>query len=197
MRANPALKEPIFVGKPAPAGGHEILTAPDQSATKPTATIVTITLLSLLAGMLYLSERLQTIEERLRPSADSGIVYVPAYSHVYSEGGKPLLLEVTLSVRNTDAESNVTLTRADYYDTKGKLLRRYITKPRQLTPLQSDSFVVEKADYEGGSGANFIVEWSAEDPISKPVIEAAMIGVDPGYQISFVRNGIPLESRER
>ncbi len=172
------------------------MTEPDQSATKPTATIATITLLILLAGILYLSARLNNIEERLRPSADGGAVYVPAYSHAYSQGGKPFLLEVTLNVRNTDAKSNVTLTRADYYDTKGKLLRRYITKPRQLTPLQSDSFVVEKTDYEGGSGANFIVEWRAEDPISRPLIEAAMIGVDPGYQISFVRNGVPIERFE-
>ncbi len=168
----------------------------NQPSNKPSTTIVTITLLIVLAGFLYLSDRLYAIEERLRPLVDSRTVYVPAYSHVYSHGGLPHLLEVTLHVRNTDPKSNLALTRADYYDTKGKLLRRYITKPRQLTPLQSDSFVVEKTDYEGGSGANFIVEWSAEGPISKPVIEAAMIGVDPSYQISFVRNGVPVERFE-
>ncbi len=169
---------------------------PTQSSTKASTTIATITLLIVLAGFLYLSARLQTIEERLRSSADTGTVYVPAYSHVYSDGGKPFLLEVTLHVRNTDPKASLTLTRADYYDTEGKLLRRYITTPRELTPFQSDSFVVEKTDYEGGSGANFIVEWSAEGPISKPVIEAAMIGVDPNYQISFVRNGVPVERFE-
>lgn len=168
-----------------------------QPSTGPSSTIATITLLIILAGFLYLSGRLHTIEERLQPVVASRTVYVPAYSHVGSHGVLSHLLEVTLMVRNTDPKSNLTLTRADYYDTKGELLRRYVTTPRQLTPLQSDSFVVEKADYKGGSGANFILEWSADGPISKPVIEAAMIGVDPGYQISFVRNGVPVERFER
>ncbi len=172
-------------------------TQSNTPSTKPSPAIATITLFIVLAGFLYLSGRLDNIEERLRPLVDSRTVYVPAYSHVYSHGGLPHLLEVTLHVRNTDAQASLTLTRADYYDTKGKLLRRYVAKPRQLTPLQSDSFVVEKADYEGGSGANFIVEWSAEGPISRPVIEAAMIGVDPSYQISFVRTGVSVERAER
>ena len=171
-------------------------TESNQPSTRPLTTIVTKTLFVVLAGFLYLSDRLYTLEERLQPLVDSRTVYVPAYSHVYSHGGQPYLLEVTLNVRNTDPKSNLTLTRADYYDTRGKLLRRYITTPRKLTALESDSFVVEKADYEGGSGANFIVEWSAEGPISEPVIEAVMIGVDPDYQISFVRNGVPVERFE-
>ncbi len=173
-------------------------------------TLAVIAFLVILAGFVYLGSRLRAIEERLgsfsvppvteqqiaahRPAAEaSRTVYVPAYSHVYSHGGLPYLLEVTLSVRNTDPQTNLTLTRADYYDTEGKMLRRFITAPTQLTPLKSESFVVEKTDYKGGSGANFIVEWSADKPISKPVIEAVMIGVDPEYQISFLREGIPVE----
>ena len=164
-------------------------TESNQPSTRLFTTIATITLFIVLAGFLNLSDRLNAIEERLRPLVDSRTVYVPAYSHVYSHGGLPHLLEVTLHVRNTDPKSNLTLTRADYYDTKGELLRRYITKPRQLTPLQSDSFVVEKTDYEGGSGANFIVEWISEHTVSDPVAEAVMIGTGSQQGISFISLG--------
>ena len=53
-------------------------TESNQSSTRPSTTIVTITLLIVLAGILYLSAKLDTIEERLRPLVDSGTVYVPA-----------------------------------------------------------------------------------------------------------------------
>ncbi len=172
-------------------------TESNRPSTGPSSTIATITLLIVLAGFLYLSGRLQTIEKRLQPFLDSRTLYVPASSHVYSQGGQPLLLEVTLIVRNTDPKTNLTLTRADYYDTKGEQLRRYVTAPRQLTPLQSVSFVVEKTDYKGGSGANFIVEWDADVPIARPVVEATMIGADREYQISFVRDGVPMTGFER
>ena len=167
----------------------------NRSTTRLFVALTLLTVLVILGGFFYLGTRLYTLEQLLqRPTpAASRTVYVPAYSHVYSHGGLPHLLEVSLSVRNTDPRTSLTLTRADYYDTEGKLLRRYITAPMQLTPLASESFVVEKTDYRGGSGANFIVEWSADIPTSKPVIEAVMIGVDPAYQISFVRNGIPVE----
>ena len=177
------------------------------------AMLAVIAFAIILLGLGYLGVRLHGIEQRLdsltigssveqptttpQPKPATGhTVYVPAYSHVYSDGGKPYLLEVTLSVRNTDSQSNLTLTRADYYDTQGKRLRRHLKAARQLMPLESESFIVEKTDYKGGSGSNFIVEWSAERPISKPVIEAVMIGTDPDYQISFLRSGVPVERFE-
>ena len=165
----------------------------------PTRTnILSIVALLMVAGFAYFATCLQQIRAQL-PNAGmdaneppGGSLYVPAYSHVYSDG-LPYLLEVTLSVRNTDPRAKLVLTRADYYDTQGKLLRRYVVEPKSLAPLQSESFVVEKTDYEGGSGANFIVEWRADPGINRPLAEAVMIGIDPKYQISFVRGGVPVE----
>ena len=116
-------------------------------------------------------------------------VYVPAYSNVYSDAGLPILLAVSLNLRSTDPKASVTLTRVDYYDTAGKLLRRYVTSPQRLGPLETKSFIIEKTDYEGGSGANFIVQWRADGPVNPPLIEAVMVGIDPEYSFSFVRSG--------
>ena len=181
-----------------------------QSSKKLPVTIALLILFFLVAGFTYQSIKLNVLEERLdslaaqpsvkperttasRASAAQGAAYVPAYSHVYSKGGLPHLLEVTLSVHNTDPKQPVTVTRADYFDTKGKLLRRYVTSPLQLAPFETKTFVVEQSDYKGGSGSNFVVEWTADGSVSVPVIEAVMVGVDPQYQVSFVRSGVPIE----
>ena len=173
-------------------------------------TVAALILLFLVAGFAYQSIKLDVLEERLdsvalhsavkpertrssRASATEGSAYVPAYSHVYAKGGLPHLLEVTLSIHNTDPTQPVIVTRADYYDTNGKLLRRYVTSPQQLAPFETKAFVVEQSDHKGGSGSNFVVEWSADAPVSVPVIEAVMVGLDPDYQVSFVRSGVAIE----
>jgi hypothetical protein len=104
-------------------------------------------------------------------------VYVPVYSHIWHGNldakGKPqmLLLSSMLAVRNTDPDSGFAVTSVRYYDTNGKLLREFITKPTRLGPMASTDFFVEHKDDDGGTGANFVVEWKADRPISPPIIE--------------------------
>ena len=116
-------------------------------------------------------------------------VYVPAYSHVYHEDGKPHLLTVTLSVRNADPDHEMVVTSVRYFDTKGKELRSHLAKPLRLAPLASTEFLVERDDATGGSGANFLVEWVAGSPVVPPVIETVMIGTSETQGISFARTG--------
>ena len=52
-------------------------------------------------------------------------VYVPVYSHIYYDGGRPYLLEATLSVRNTDVEKPLYVSSVRYYDTHGKLAKTF------------------------------------------------------------------------
>ena len=73
----------------------------------------------------FTSERQQNVLEPtvVSDSADRHIVYVPVYSHIYARGGKPYLLEATLSLRNTDTDLSISIVRVDYFDTGGKLVR--------------------------------------------------------------------------
>ena len=58
------------------------------------------------------------------------LVYVPVYSHVYyGDYERKILLTGILSLRNTDPSQAITLTRADYYDSDGKLIKSYLTNP--------------------------------------------------------------------
>ena len=170
-------------------------------------TLGALAVIVLIVASAYIGERLETIEDRLQFSGPSPghdailmgeevefqAVYVPVYSHVYSDGGRPFLVETTLSVRNTDPREPIVLSSVRYFDTKGALVQDYLPGPIELSPLESIEFLVEKSDVSGGSGANFIVVWAAETPVNEPMIEAVMIGFRGGNSISMIRAGTPIE----
>jgi hypothetical protein len=119
--------------------------------------------------------------------------YVPVYSHIYYDGGRPYLLEATLSVRNVDPQQPVYVSVVEYYNTEGKLSKTLVDRLIRLAPLQTIEFLIERRDATGGSGANFVVVWHA--PNSKahaPLIEAVMVGRSGTNAISFVRKSEPL-----
>ncbi|QDV55796.1 DUF3124 domain-containing protein [Rosistilla oblonga] len=120
-------------------------------------------------------------------------LYVPAYSHIYQQGGDPRLLTVTLSARNTDQTHEIVITSVRYYDTAGNELRSLVEKPLRLAPLASTEFVIEQKDKSGGSGASFILEWKAGKPVTHPVVESVMIDTNNAQGISFVRSATVLE----
>jgi Protein of unknown function (DUF3124) len=119
----------------------------------------------------------------------SQTVFVPAYSHVYYRTGQEYLLAITLSVRNTSLTDSILLTSVRYYDTKGNLAKEYPKKFVQIPPMATAEFFVQDEDTSGGSGANFIVNWTAKKGISEPVVEAVMIGTTSGQGISFTSSG--------
>ncbi len=116
-------------------------------------------------------------------------VYVPVYSHVYFDGGRPHLLEATLSIRNTDPTHPVYVRSVKYYNTNGEMVRAHVDRTIQLGPLVTVEFLVERQETEGGSGANFVVEWMATEPASEPMIEAVMVGMFGARAFSFAREG--------
>ncbi len=117
-------------------------------------------------------------------------LYVPVYSNIFSAPKKiPFNLATILSIRNTDMSSSINVLAADYYDTRGKLVRRYIQKQMTLAPLESTEIYIPENDTSGGTGANFIVRWSSQKEVNTPIIESVMIGMKSGQGISFVSPG--------
>ena len=104
-------------------------------------------------------------------------VYVPAYSHIYTGNRQiPSFLTVTLSIRNTDMSHAIEIVSVDYHDTKGALIKKYLSSPVFLNSLESIRYVVDYDDKTGGSGANFIVEWRSKNAVNPPIMETIMIG---------------------
>ncbi|HSR36031.1 MAG TPA: DUF3124 domain-containing protein, partial [Desulfurivibrionaceae bacterium] len=92
----------------------------------------TITLLFLLLTALA---SLPAHAEETVVLSQGQTIYVPAYSHIYvGDREHPFLLTVTLSLRNVDTKHKVTLTAVNYYDSLGRLLKKYLPQPLVLKP---------------------------------------------------------------
>jgi len=114
-------------------------------------------------------------------------VYVPSYSEIpYGHGQYKILLSSTLTITNIDTEMPIAVDRVEYFDSEGKLVRRYLGKPRILTPQATLEFVVPSSDRSGGVSANFVIGWTAARPVAAPAIETIMIGTTSGQGISFI-----------
>lgn len=181
-------------------------------------TVVGVVCLLFIAMGIYgyfLDKRFRAFEDSLRHSpphelevghgiADSGqhlavapvqgqLVYVPAYSHVYHGKGKPHLVTITLSIRNTSIDDEIVLKSVRYHGTRGTLVRSYLDNPVRIPPLGTTEVIVEREDASGGSGANFLVEWVANQPVTAPIIEALMIDTQSQQGISFALRGVVIK----
>lgn len=122
----------------------------------------------------------------------TGSFYVPAYSSMLiSRGNYRLDFSVTLSIHNTSKSQTLVLRRVDYHGTGGNLIEALLDTPLALKPLGTVDVMVEQADIRGGTGANFLVEWAAAEPVSQPIIEAIMLGSFGTQGYSFVSVGRP------
>lgn len=118
------------------------------------------------------------------------VVYVPVYSHIYiGDRERQFLLAVTLSIRNTDPDNEIVITKVTYFNSKGKILEEYLKEPVTLEGMSATRYVVHESDKAGGSGASFLVEWEALKPVNPPVIETVMIGAKTQQGISFTSRG--------
>jgi hypothetical protein len=118
------------------------------------------------------------------------LVFVPAYSEIfYGYADQTLELTTTLAIHNTDLSIPIIVNSVRYFDTDGNLVREFIEQPVQLHPMATTGFVIESSDTSGGWGANFLVEWVAEEPVHEPVIEAVMVSREGVEGVSFISTG--------
>lgn len=152
-------------------------------------------LLSLVLLATNLSVATASTEYRL---SKGQTLYVPVYSNIFSAPKKiPYNLATILSIRNTDMSNNITIVTVDYYDTRGKLVRKYYNQPLNLAPLESTDIFIPEEDTTGGTGANFIVKWKSNKEVNVPIIESVMIGMKSGQGISFVSPGQEIRETSR
>jgi len=123
--------------------------------------------------------------------AEKGTVFVPAYSSIlYGDLSREFNLAITLSIHNTDLNNSIIINTIDYYNTKGKIIFRYLKNNTIiLKPLETYNLGIKESDKRGGIGANFIVKWSGDGQVSRPLIETIMIATRAQQGISFTSRG--------
>jgi hypothetical protein len=134
------------------------------------------------------------------PLSAGQTLYLAIYSHLYHgdvhpRTGKPseTLVSTHVSIRNTDPKNGFKVTSARYYNTDGKLLREYLPQPQAVPPLGTYELYVPRSDSSGGSGANFIIEWSADKPINPPLVEALHADIREARTLLFVTTARPIQ----
>jgi hypothetical protein len=133
--------------------------------------------------------------EYLTPKLNGQSIYVPIYSSIYNQfEGNLLHMTAILSIRNISPKSEIIIKRIEYYDTNGKLIKKYIDKPFSLGKMSTKDFVIAENELEGGTGANFIVEWDAKEKVSIPIVEAVMLGNLGTKGFSFSSRGKEIEA---
>lgn len=122
-------------------------------------------------------------------------IYVPIYSDIYvDEHNQKTLLAATLSIRNTDYKHSLFISKIDYFDTHGNLVRSFINKPIGISPMATVNYVIEKDDDTGGSGANFIVVLNSKNKNIKPIIQAVMMGQIENKGFAFSTDGYSIRT---
>ena len=97
-----------------------------------------------------------------------------------------------LSIRNTDPKQSIRVKSIKYYDTEGRFVRDYPAGAKKLGAFAGIDVFIEHKDIEGGTGANFVVEWDADEPVNAPIVEtvhtffqgpSAMVFVSPAQAL--------------
>ena len=134
--------------------------------------------------------------EHVHEAQSGEVVYVPVYSHIHQrEKASRQPLSSTLAIHNVDPSKSIRITSVRYYDHSGAKLKDYIDDPRSLGPFASASFLVDITEDRGGVGANFIVEWQADEKVVSPIVQAIMSGGTGTQGLSFVTQGKVIETR--
>lgn len=133
----------------------------------------------------------RTVKHLDKDSLEHGSTYLSIYSEIYSQTEhRTHDLTATISMRNTHRTDTLYVQKAEFFDTKGDLIRTYFDQPIYIAPLETVEIVIDQTDQTGGTGANFLFDWSVHPSSNEPLFEGVMISTSGQQGISFTTQGI-------
>ena len=127
-------------------------------------------------------------------SLQLGTSYLSVYAEIYSQTEKRThKLTATVSLRNINPTDTLFISRADYYNTHGELVRSYTNEVVYIAPMETLEIVINEKDTEGGTGANFLFDWLVPQGTHEPYFEAVMISTSGQQGLSFSTRGIKVK----
>lgn len=115
------------------------------------------------------------------------LLYMPVYSNI------PYLsaqfdLSAFLAIHNTDLKKQIKITKVDFFNTDGKFIKSFISSDQKINPLATMIILIPQAD-QSGTGANFLVEWTADEQVNEPLIESIMKDLSGNKGLAFLSTG--------
>ena len=115
--------------------------------------------------------------------------YVPV--NLRKTPGKPYE-KLVLKIRNTSFLDSIYLSRVEYYNGDGKLLKGFIDSARLIKPMATGELVIKGDDLKE-PGDNFIVHWHSSSR-SRPIIQSMVL--DRGSRVLMTDHGVLLAEEE-
>ncbi len=132
----------------------------------------------------------RTVNHSLSDSLTQGTTYLSVYSQIYDQSEhRTFDLTVTVSMRNTNMRDTIYIDKAEYFDTKGKSIRKYLNETIYIAPMETIEIVINEMDQEGGTGANFLFDWRSHSKLNEPLFEGVMISTSGQQGLSFTTTG--------
>lgn len=122
------------------------------------------------------------------------VLYCPIYLNIPYLVKRNYELSAFLAIHNTDLNHPIRITKVVLFDTNGKAVKEFLSQDSVLHPLATKIYeVIEK---EGNvTGANFLVEWTAEQPVNEPLIESIMSDLSGNKGLAFLSPGRVVRER--
>jgi len=118
------------------------------------------------------------------------LLYMPVYSNVpYQIDTVMFDMSAFVAVHNTDLTSKIYLTKVLYFNQDGKLVFDFLKGNNlHLEPLSTKDFYIPYED-KSGTGANFLIEWTADSLVNEPLIESVTLCLKPNNTVAILSQG--------
>jgi len=138
-----------------------------------------------------------TVTEPVDSGLTGQVLYMPVYSNIpyHIIGVNEFDMSALVAIHNTDLFNKIKISKALYFDTKGKPVYDFLTEGEvTLAPLETRDFYIPYED-KSGLGANLLIEWVSSTPVSEPLVESITISLKPNQSVAFLSRGKVIRER--
>lgn len=123
-------------------------------------------------------------------------IYVPIYRsfyQIYGSSRDAYNLTSTACLHNTDPKQTIQVLAIDYYDSSGKLVKKFIDAPLKMKPLNSKEITLQPRTEPEDFGGNLLIRWKSDQPANHPIAEVLMTGQFLNRGVSFMTRGVEIK----
>ena len=123
-------------------------------------------------------------------------IYVPIYRcfyQIYGSTRDAYSLTSTVCIHNTDPKQAIKVLCIDYYDSSGKLGKKFLDEPITIKPWNSKEITIQPSMEQEDFGANLIIRWKSDQPANSPLVEVLMTGQVLNRGVSFTTRGVEVK----
>lgn len=118
------------------------------------------------------------------------LLYMPVYSNVPYQLDTMLFdMSAFVAIHNVDLQHPILLRNVLYFNQDGKLVDDFLNDQSiKIEPLATKDFYIPYED-KSGTGANFLIEWTADTLVCEPLVESITLSLKPNNTVAVISKG--------